>query len=153
MENFIPATQWSAAILPILDEGNNLKIPLSGRSMFPLLSGGRDEAIISTVKEKKLKRGHIVLYARDDGTHVLHRIHHIKNGDFFMLGDAHTSVEGPIKKENVLAIAVVVVRKGKMISCSRCDFRIASALWMLVRPLRPSITHAALKLRRLLRQK
>lgn len=153
MENFIPATQWSAAILPILDEGNNLKIPLSGRSMFPLLSGGRDEAIISTVKEKKLKRGHIVLYARDDGTHVLHRIHHIKNGDFFMLGDAHTFVEGPIKKENVLAIAVAVVRKGKMISCSRYDFRIVSALWMFVRPMRAVILRVAISIRHQLKQK
>jgi len=150
MENFIPATQWSSAILPILDEGSNLKIPLSGRSMIPLLIGGRDEAIISTFKGKRLKRGDIVLYARDDGTHLLHRIHHIKNGNFFVLGDAHIAIEGPIKKENVLAVAVAVVRKNKTILCSRIDYRIISSLWLLARPFRFVILRMLTKIRHML---
>ena len=150
-KKIIPAVQWSSAILPILDEGHNLRIPLSGRSMFPLLKGGRDDAVISTVHGKTLKRGDIVLYVQEDGTHVLHRIHHIKNDDFFMLGDAHTSIEGPIKNEKILAVAVAVIRKDKTISCSRYDYRIASALWLLVRPLRPKVMHVAIRLYRLLK--
>lgn len=139
----IPATEWSSAILPILNEGHNLKIPLSGLSMYPLLAGGRDEAVLSTVQGKKLKRGDIVLYVREDGTHVLHRVYHIKNNAFFMLGDAHTWIEGPIKKEDILAVAVSVIRKDKTISCKRFDYRMVSALWLLVRPLRPLIMRAA----------
>lgn len=146
MQDFIPAIQWSSAILPVLNEGHTLKIPLSGLSMFPLIKGGRDEAVLSSTKGKKLKCGDIVLYAREDGTHVLHRIHHLKNDDFFMLGDAHTSIEGPIKRKYVLAVAEAIIRKGKEISCNRVDFRIISTIWLIVRPVRPVIMRVALKL-------
>lgn len=152
-EDKIPAVQWSSAIIPFLDEGHQLKIPLSGLSMFPLLVGGRDEAVISTTLGKKIRRGDIALYVQADGTHVLHRIHHIKNNEFYMLGDAQTWIEGPIRKKSILAVAVAVVRKGKTISCRRIDYRVFSALWLFVRPLRPSVMHAAIRLRRLLRRK
>lgn len=137
--SFIPAAQWSAAILPILAEGYNLRLPLTGLSMYPLLVGGRDEVLISTVLEKRLKRGDVVLYVQKDGTHVLHRIHHVKNSMYYMLGDAQTWIEGPIKKEHVLAIATAVIRKEKMILCNKYSYRIISGLWLFMRPLRPLI--------------
>lgn len=149
----IPAVQWSSAIIPFLDEGHQLKIPLSGLSMFPLIVGGRDEAVLSAVQRRELRRGDIVLYVQADGTHVLHRIHHIKNNEFYMLGDAQTWIEGPIRRESILAVAVAVIRKGKTISCKRMDYRAFSALWLLVRPLRPAVMHVAIRLRRMLGHK
>lgn len=133
----IPAIQWSKALLPILAQGHELRIPLMGGSMRPLLVGGRDEAIIASVQAKNLKRGDIALYVRQDGTHVLHRIHHIKNGSFFMLGDAQTDIEGPIHGHQILAMATSLVRKGKKIDCSQLSYRLLSGLWLLMRPLRP----------------
>lgn len=147
---FIPAAQWSAAILPILAEGRNLKLPLSGLSMSPLIVGGRDEVLITSVLGKRLKRGDIVLYVRTDGTHILHRIHHVKNNRYFMLGDAHTWIEGPIEEADVLAVATAVIRKGKMIACSQYSYRIISSLWLLLRPLRPLILRIVKGLRGLL---
>ena len=147
---FISATQWSSAILPMLDEGRNLKLPLSGLSMSPLLVGGRDEVLITSVLGKRLRRGDIVLYVRKDGTHVLHRIHHVKNNLYYMLGDRHTWIEGPINKEDVLAVATAVIRKEKMISCSQYSYRIISDLWLLMRPLRPQILRIVRGLRGLL---
>lgn len=144
----IPAVQWSSAILPILDDGQNLKIPIKGLSMYPLLVGGRDEVLITTVLGKKLKRGDIVLYVREDGTHVLHRIHHLKNKKYYMLGDAQTWIEGPIKEEDVLAVATSVIRKGKMISCSQYGYRIIAGLWLLMRPLRPQLLRIVRVLKR-----
>lgn len=146
----IPAAQWSSALLPILDEGRSLKLPLSGLSMYPLLVGGRDEVLITSVSGTRLKRGDIVLYSRNDGTHVLHRIHHIKNSLYYMLGDAHSWIEGPIEEEDVLAVATAVIRKGKMIACNQYSYRIISGLWLLMRPLRPRLARIVRGLRRLL---
>lgn len=143
----IPAIQWSTAILPILDEGHNLKLPLEGLSMAPLLVGGRDEVLIATVSGRRLKRGDIVLYVRKDGTHVLHRIHHIKNKMYYMLGDAHTWIEGPIKEKDVLAVTTAVIRKEKMILCSRYGYRILAGLWLLLRPARPLIIRTIAKIK------
>lgn len=138
-KSFVPAIEWSNAILPLLEEGHNLRLPLKGESMCPILRGGRDEAVISSAMNRKLRRGDIVLYTREDGTHILHRIHHVRKNSYYMLGDAHTLIEGPVDRKNVLAVASAVIRKGKTISCSRYDYRILSGLWLLVRPIRPVI--------------
>lgn len=148
MGEYIPAVQWSSALLPLLKEGHELRLPLSGRSMFPLIAGGRDEIVISDCSGKMPVRGDIALFVRKDGTHVLHRIHHVKGGRFYMLGDAQTVIEGPVEKEDLLAIAVAVIRKGKTIKCSRLFFRAISELWLLVRPFRPVFLRIALKIHR-----
>ncbi|WP_418792217.1 S24/S26 family peptidase [Phosphitispora sp. TUW77] len=138
-QGYISADQWSSAIMPILAEGHTLRLPFEGLSMHPLLVGGRDEVIIAAASEKQLKRGDIVLYKRNDGTHVLHRIHHIKNSMYYMVGDAQTWIEGPIREEQVLAFVTEIIRKGKTIPCSDCGYRLISGLWLLARPLRPQI--------------
>lgn len=150
-EGLIPALEWSPAILPLLGEGHKLRIPLDGLSMFPLLVGGRDEALLSAIQGRKLRRGDIVLFVQEDGAHVLHRIHHIIENDFFMLGDSQTMIEGPVRRENVLAIAESLIRKDKTISCSHPVYRFAGGLWLLLRPFRPYILRILLKLNRLLK--
>lgn len=141
---FIPAAQWSSAIMPVLAAGHTLRLPFAGLSMFPLLVGGRDEVIIAAASGRHLKRGDIVLYARKDGTHVLHRIHHVKNSMYYMLGDAQTWIEGPIREEEVLAVVTELIRKEKTIRCSERGYRFISELWLLVRPIRPQIIKTVL---------
>lgn len=135
----IPAVQWSSALLPFLAEGHSLKLPLEGASMVPLLVGGRDEVLLEEVPGKTLRRGDIVLYVRQDGTHVLHRIHHIYNNKYFMLGDAQTWIEGPVNKKDVLAVAIAVIRKGETITCSSRGYRFISILWLIMCPVRTLI--------------
>jgi hypothetical protein len=146
-----PVSKWSSEILPILKEGYSFKIPFSGLSMYPFIAGERDEAVIACALGKRLKRGDIVLYVRDDGFHVLHRIHHIKDGSYYMIGDAQTVIEGPIKAESILAVATAIVRKNKTISCDRLDYRVLSGIWLLLRPFRPLIFRAVSKLRGILK--
>ena len=149
-ENKIPAIQLSSVLLPILDAGHQLKIPLLGLSMFPLIVGGRDEAVLSAIRGRTLRRGDIVLYVQEDGTHVLHRIHHKKNNEFYMLGDSQTFIEGPINRGKILAVADAVVRKNKTILCNRIDYRLVSSLWLLARPFRFVILRMLIKIRHML---
>lgn len=152
-KTFIPAADWTNAILPILREGHTLRIPLSGLSMRPLLVGGRDEVVLSSISGRRVRRGDIVLYSRTDGTHVLHRVVRIKGDSYYMLGDAHTWIEGPIEKENALAVAVTVIRKGREIQCRARWYRAISGLWLLLRPVRPFVYPIAARLIKLVRQK
>lgn len=142
-EGIIPAVMWSSAIMPVLSEGHSFRIPLSGLSMYPLIVGGRDEVILSAAEGRKLKRGDIVLYVRDDGTHVLHRVHHIKDDGCFMIGDAQTWIEGPVVREKVLAVTEAVIRKNRMISCKSFSYKVISAVWLFLRPVRPVIMRLA----------
>ena len=142
---YISAAEWTSAIMPILSKDYSIKIPLMGMSMYPLLVGERDEVVITSIGRKKPIRGDIVLYARKDGTHVLHRVHHVKGTDYYMLGDSQTWIEGPIKEEAVLAVATGVIRKGKKISCNNILYRLVVKTWLLVRPFRLKILSFANK--------
>lgn len=136
-DKLIPATEWSSAVLPLMEHGHYFKLPIEGLSMYPLLSGGRDEVLIASILGKQLKRCDIVLFVRKDGTHVLHRIHHTKNKMYYMLGDSQTCIEGPIKEENILAVAIAVIRNERMISFDKYSYRVLSNLWLFMRPMRP----------------
>lgn len=138
-ESIIPATEWMAAIKPLLDDGLTLKISPSGLSMYPFLVGGRDEVLLRSAETKKLRRGDITLYSREDGLHVLHRIHHIKNNEYYMLGDAQTGIEGPIARKNVHAVAEAVIWKNNQIGCDDILLSFLVNIWLLLRPVRPII--------------
>lgn len=136
-ENIIPASEWVAAVKPLLDEGFELKICPSGLSMYPFLAGGRDEVILMSAAYRAPVRGDIVLFSRVDGVHILHRVHHVKKGSFYMLGDAQTWIEGPIARENVHAVAVAVIRKNKKTSCDSFSLKLMVHIWLILRPVRP----------------
>ena len=138
-KTLITAAEWSSALLPLLEEGYSLHIPVEGLSMYPLLVGGRDSVIISSPSRSKLQRGDIVLFVRKDGTHVLHRVYDIKNDMYYMLGDAQTWVEGPIANDAIRAVADSIVRKGRKIKLRNSPLQRISIIWMYLRPLRPPI--------------
>ena len=133
----IPASVWMEAVKPLIEKGYSLRICPSGRSMVPFICGGRDEVLLRSAANTRLKRGDIALYARPDGIHVLHRIHHVKGEGYYMLGDAQTCVEGPLEISSIKAVAASVIRKGREINCNNMFFRAASRAWLALRPLRP----------------
>lgn len=143
----IPAAEWVGVLLPLLRAGHQLKISPAGSSMRPFIAGGRDEVLLVSREGVKLKRGDVVLYAQEDGTHVLHRIHHVKNHQYYMLGDFQTRVEGPIKEQDVVALARGFVRKGRYITSHNWFYRTITGLWLTLRPLRPFLWRIYSRLR------
>lgn len=73
--------EQKADIEKLLAEGNTIQLHPQGYSMYPMFCPGRDEAIISPVQDaSELKRGDVVLYRRDGGILVLHRIYKLASG-------------------------------------------------------------------------
>jgi len=60
----------------LLAEGNVLRIKPDGYSMYPMFVPGRDEAVIRSKGRAGARRGDVVLYRRNNGMLVLHRMHH-----------------------------------------------------------------------------
>lgn len=132
-------------MLSMLEEDQTLKITPIGSSMCPFFYGGRDDVYLRR-PHFPLKRGAIALFQREDGTQVIHRIHHIKcaSGErlYYMLGDNQTWLEGPIAENEILAEATQIIRKGKLIDCQRNRlYRLTAAIWLILRPVRPPIMH------------
>lgn len=136
MDSQVQADEWIPVLLETLREGKKAKISPNGYSMYPFLVGGRDDAVLK-LTENKLKTGDVVLYRRNSGKYVLHRIYKIKDDKYYMLGDYQTEIEGPIEKEQILAVAESFVRKGKRVSCDNKRYKMYVKIWNSIVPLRP----------------
>ena len=123
----------------LLSEGNNVKIKPQGWSMYPLIVYGRDKVIIEPPVAKRYKRGEVVLYRRETGILVLHRIYKTDSEGYYMVGDNQTEIEGPLRADQIKGRMIKVIRKDKEISVNNVGYRIYSRLWMWLRPCRPVI--------------
>lgn len=151
-EGYVAADEWMPFVLELLKEGKKLKIAPNGYSMYPFLISDRDEVLLR-LPDRALKKGDIVLYRRDNGVFVLHRIHHINEKGYYMLGDSQTWIEGPLRAEQILALAENIERKGKTISCNNKYYNLIWRIWMLFRPLRPMLMKVWLLVRKIVDRK
>ena len=110
---------------------NNQSIILKvrGMSMFPLLKDKRDSFKLEKITSKP-KRKDIVLYKRDNGQFVLHRIIKEKDGLYTMFGDNQHVKEYPIRLDQILGVVTSIVRKDKEIVLVKSKkYKIYSSLW------------------------
>lgn len=135
----------------LLAEGNCVQIKPRGYSMYPLLVPGRDEVVLAPNMYYELKRGDVVLYRRESGMLVLHRICKRKGNAFYMVGDNQREIEGPLYAEQIKGVMVGVVRKGKSFSVNNPVYRVLSQIWLLMRPIRPVVAKTVAGVKRRVR--
>ena len=100
-------------LLELLDETDTVPLLISGNSMSPFLIHGRDTVFLSKIITPP-QRGDMILYRRDNGKFVLHRVYEAGK-TFTMVGDAQTLLEKGIRPEQMLAKVTAVTRKGKLL--------------------------------------
>ncbi len=138
----------------LLSAGKTVQIYPQGYSMYPMLTPERDAAVIAPVGEaSRLKRGDVALYRREGGILVLHRICRVAPNGFYFVGDNQTAVEGPLRAEQIKGVLVAFIRNGKKISTANAAYRLASRLWLFLRPVRRCITMPAARLKSALKKR
>ncbi|MCL2252974.1 MAG: S24/S26 family peptidase [Lachnospiraceae bacterium] len=137
------------SLLKIIESGKAVNLKINGWSMSPLLYPERDSIILAKTKGQ-LKRGDVVLYRRDNGKYIVHRIYKIKRKTFFTIGDAETAIEGPLNRNQILASAIGAYRKKRYFDFGSFKWKAFSYIWLLVRPFRPCIWRIVAKFYRLL---
>jgi signal peptidase I len=115
--------QMLPAMLLKLDGGGEVVIPVTGVSMKPALKAGRDYAVLEKAPEK-LRKNDIVLYRRDDGSFVLHRIIGEDENGFIMMGDNQNVKEYSVSRSSVIAVLTAVERNGGRISAKSFGFKL-----------------------------
>ena len=141
-----------AEILPLLLEGQGcLSLRVTGYSMMPLLRHNRDTVWLRA-PSGSISAGQILLFRRDNGKLVLHRVWKVLPEDRFQMnGDAQVWFE-TIRRDQILAEVSEIRRGERRIPCTGFLFRLQSSLWRLARPLRPGIFHLGQSLKQLLRR-
>ena len=129
-----------ASVMAVLGSGGTVNLPVNGWSMRPFLMPGRDSVVLSPPGER-VRRGDVVLHRRDDGKYILHRICRVKPNAFYSVGDAEAKpIEGPLRFDQIKALAVAANRKGRHIDFAKSvGWRLFTFLWLLLRPFRPCI--------------
>ena len=75
-------------IEPLLKAGACIQIHPQGYSMYPFIDPRRDEVVLAGIEDgSALRRGDVVLYRRENGMLVLHRIYKIGQDGLYLLGD------------------------------------------------------------------
>lgn len=126
----------------LLLAGQTIQIHPEGTSMYPMFVSGADEAVIAPVNAAKLKRGDVVVYRRDPqagGLLVMHRIYKRRGDMFYLVGDNQSSVEGPLRADQMRGVLVAWVRGGTYRTVKNIGYRIFFGLWLFMLPLRDPI--------------
>ncbi len=123
-------------LLSIMNEGRSVSLLIAGGSMTPFLADGRDHVVLEK-PFRELSVGDIVLFRRQNGEYVLHRIKRISGENYYMVGDAQTYIEGPVRKSQIAALATAVERKGKVLKSGDAFWDFFERIWIRMVLFRP----------------
>ena len=121
----------------LLQEEDVKELPLTvtGNSMSPFLIHGRDTVYLSRLT-RPAHRGDVLLYRRDNGGYVLHRVYAATPEGYTMVGDAQTELEPGIRPDQVIAIVTRAVRKEQELRPGSFWWDFFETQWIRMLPVR-----------------
>ena len=137
------------ALIPVirlqLENGGRAPLVVTGISMHPTLRHCRDMVELIPPPDA-LHRGDLILYQRESGAYVLHRIvTEPRDGRFVCSGDNQWEPEN-VAAHQVIALVDTYIRNGKRIPVKALSNQVWVGLWIGLFPVRRPL----LKLRRTL---
>lgn len=128
-------------LIDIIKSGKDVSVTVTGSSMAPFLAHLRDSIIVSP-PPRQFHRCDMVFFQRQDSSYVMHRIHHLKEGKLYLVGDNQTEIEGPIDPEQVFGIVRKVIRNGKLLQKGDFWWDFFEKAWIRIVPLRSAAVKA-----------
>lgn len=126
---------YISMLCDIVEQGREVPLNISGSSMSPFLIHQRDAVMLSRITSPPQK-GDIVLFCREDGSFVVHRVRKVCEKGYYMIGDGQTGSEGPVPVDRLRAIVTKVRRKGDWMGSNSLMWRFFASVWLQVIPLR-----------------
>lgn len=130
--------EYISSLRQLTEEGYEVQLVVSGNSMSPFLIHQRDSVYFKK-PDRDLRSGDIVLYQRNNGQYVMHRIWKVKPEGYYIVGDAQKMVEGPVLEEQIFGLITKVCRKGKWISKGNFWWEFFEHIWIHMIPIRRMI--------------
>ena len=130
----VPNEELIPAIGKLIEEGQEVIFKPKGVSMLPFIRGGRDSVLLR--KADELKVGDIALAEISEGRYVLHRIETIEDEMIVLMGDGNLVGRERCRKEDVMAIAVKIIKENKEIDCQSPRHMRMAEIWKRLLPVR-----------------
>ncbi len=146
----IPMEQL-AQLLAVQLENGAAPLRVTGSSMHPVLRDRRDTVYLQA-PHRPLKKGDVILYCRDNGAYVLHRIIRLMGeGEYLCSGD-NQYISERVEGRQVLAVAESFCRGGKTFTPGHLGYRVIVWAWVGLFPVRRPLLAVRRRLGRLRRK-
>ena len=120
------------------EDVKELPLTITGNSMIPFLIHGRDTVWLSRLTHPA-RRGDVLLYRRDNGAYVLHRVYAVTPESYTMVGDAQTELEHGIRPDQIIAVVTRVTRKERELRPGSFWWDFFETTWLRFLPMRRPI--------------
>lgn len=139
MIRLLDTQQYLDTICQLLRQGEkSVSVPVAGSSMVPFLIHG--DTVFLELPDTPIKRGDIVLYTRNNGRYVLHRVYKVnKDGSFLMVGDAQVLLEYLPGRDQIHARVTEAKHRGKILTPKNLRWWAYRHIWLWLRPFRPAL--------------
>ena len=118
-------------ILPVIDEmlysGGKVTFTTNGASMQPILKSGDS---VTLIKANEYKNGDVVLFRKEDGKFILHRIIRIRGNEVLTQGDSLSSIDEPIDKSKILGKAIAFIGENKTVYENEPSYKLYKLIYM-----------------------
>lgn len=128
-KEFFKLEECEPVIRKVLGEGGTFPFYPRGTSMKPFILAERDMVVLSPLPDR-LKKYQIILYKRDNGAFVLHRIIRVNGSCCTMRGDNQFLSEPGIRRDQMIGIVTAISRNGRTVNPNDARRRITAAFWV-----------------------
>ncbi len=137
--------------IALMNEGHSVTFRLRGFSMRPFLEDGRDSVLLRKPTDET-RKGDVVLAEVAPGRYVLHRVVAVNGDNITLRGDGNFGTEH-CKTSDIHGFAVGFYRNGskRLDSTNGIKWRVYSALWTRLLPIRRYLLFAYRAVRKLRR--
>ena len=140
-QRMVDARAFISTLCELVNEGREVVLNITGSSMSPFLIHQRDAVMLGKMMTQP-QRGDIVLFQREDGSYVVHRVRKVSDEGYYMIGDGQTETEGPVPRERLRAIVTKVRRKAQWFGRNDLKWRFFASVWLEIIPLRKFLVKA-----------
>ena len=136
MSRILDTQAFLDTVCELLQQGQcHVAVPVSGGSMTPFLHHG--DTVYLDLPDSPLKKGDIVLYTRENGRYILHRIKKVNpDGSFVMVGDAQQNLEYLPRRDMIHARVTSARHKGKPTYPGQPRWWFYQHVWLWAVPIR-----------------
>lgn len=136
MNKKVSLSELSPLMTEALQDGGEVILTVTGRSMAPMLRHHRDRVCLVKPRDGYLQKYELPLFVRGDGRYILHRIVEVKRSGYAVMGDNQCAKEYPVLPSQVIGVVKGFWRDGRYIACDNSCYLLYCRLWHCFYPVR-----------------
>lgn len=127
--------EYFSHVESLLQNGENVKIPIRGKSMLPFLKE-TDKIVLFPAYAERFSLGNILLAREESGRVILHRLVKINKETLILAGDGNLVQHEIINSNQVIGVARWAIRGDKKIDLQSFKNQVLGISWYKIRFIR-----------------